>query len=320
MKKAFTLIELLVVIAIIAILAAILFPVFAQAKAAAKKTAGVSNQKQVGTALQIYMSDYDDMFPRNDDCTLNSSLNTVHNNQPAGTDPSPWCNGTNGYPFRMNHYSWQKWLMPYSKNVELYKHPGRSIVTNATGSCPGGAWAQCGQIMGGFAINLGLTGALNTWNRTPTSAGYTRNSWLGGNQQALPDVSRAMLLFEFTNVDINFAPVVVDAINNPLANQTVYPMAIREFWAANFKRTDAACNPLPEDNSVRTFGGVIITGFADSSAKAIPINQWLSLTPTAAQYGVPVDANTKCGISSGTYRPGVTPVLTIDYPFWALKS
>lgn len=59
-NKAFTLIELLVVIAIIAILAAILFPVFAQAKAAAKKTATLSSIKQLGTAAYLYANDYDD--------------------------------------------------------------------------------------------------------------------------------------------------------------------------------------------------------------------------------------------------------------------
>ncbi len=62
-QKGFTLIELLVVIAIIAILAAILFPVFAQAKAAAKKTAALSNAKQLNTGLLIYCNDADDVYP-----------------------------------------------------------------------------------------------------------------------------------------------------------------------------------------------------------------------------------------------------------------
>lgn len=63
-KGGFTLIELIVVIAIIAILAAILFPVFAQAKKAAKKTLSLSNLKQVGTGVLLYLGDNDDAYPR----------------------------------------------------------------------------------------------------------------------------------------------------------------------------------------------------------------------------------------------------------------
>jgi general secretion pathway protein G len=63
MRRGFTLIEMLVVIAIIAIVAGIAFPAFARAKAAAKQTSCISNLAQIGKAMLLYMSDYDDLFP-----------------------------------------------------------------------------------------------------------------------------------------------------------------------------------------------------------------------------------------------------------------
>ena len=62
-KPAFTLIELLVVIAVIAILAAILFPVFAQVRERARMSACVSNMRQIGTSLMLYVQDYDETYP-----------------------------------------------------------------------------------------------------------------------------------------------------------------------------------------------------------------------------------------------------------------
>jgi len=64
-RQGFTLIELLVVIAIIAVLAAILFPVFAQAREQARKTGCQSNLRQIGAAIGMYTQDYDDCFPNN---------------------------------------------------------------------------------------------------------------------------------------------------------------------------------------------------------------------------------------------------------------
>jgi len=63
MRKGFTLIELLVVIAIIAILAAILFPVFARAREKARQTSCLSNVKELGLGLMMYVQDYDECFP-----------------------------------------------------------------------------------------------------------------------------------------------------------------------------------------------------------------------------------------------------------------
>ena len=91
-RSAFTLIELLVVIAIIAILAAILFPVFAQAKAAAKKTAALSNSKQLGTASMVYASDFDDTFP-----------SVYDSNESATCGGDPICT-----------------MYPYTKNLDLW--------------------------------------------------------------------------------------------------------------------------------------------------------------------------------------------------------
>lgn len=125
MKRAFTLIELLVVIAIIAILAAILFPVFAQAKAAAKKTQDLSNLKQIGTATMLYVGDYDDVL-------YGHRWNCDNTGTGAATIPCPEYLDGSGNPKpeaanfdadSIKRYYWIFMLQPYAKNFQLFKDP-----------------------------------------------------------------------------------------------------------------------------------------------------------------------------------------------------
>jgi prepilin-type N-terminal cleavage/methylation domain-containing protein/prepilin-type processing-associated H-X9-DG protein len=95
--SGFTLIELLVVIAIIAILAAILFPVFAQAREAARKASCQSNLKQLGSAMLMYKQDYDERFPF-----------------------GGWLPNGNGT------WEWQNTIAPYIKNRGVYRCPSSS--------------------------------------------------------------------------------------------------------------------------------------------------------------------------------------------------
>ena len=103
-RKAFTLIELLVVIAIIAILAAILFPVFAQAKMSAKRAADLSNNKQIGLGILMYANDYDDT-----EC--------------------PMAQGDWTWP-RYQYITWKDCILPYIKNGGKPIPAGDTAYTN----------------------------------------------------------------------------------------------------------------------------------------------------------------------------------------------
>ncbi|MHB8636602.1 MAG: prepilin-type N-terminal cleavage/methylation domain-containing protein [Fimbriimonadaceae bacterium] len=118
-NRAFTLIELLVVIAIIAILAAILFPVFAQAKLQAKKAASLSNIKQEALATYMYTNDSDDIAPASDEGALNGSLYWF----PGDGKLLGWHDPT-------EVQNWAQEIYPYVKNLELYTCSASPHISN----------------------------------------------------------------------------------------------------------------------------------------------------------------------------------------------
>jgi prepilin-type N-terminal cleavage/methylation domain-containing protein/prepilin-type processing-associated H-X9-DG protein len=135
-RKGFTLIELLVVIAIIAILAAILFPVFAQARESARQTQCTNNQKQIATSVLMYVQDYDETFP----------MSAYFGTNPQG---------------QLALVAIYDVLAPYIKNVDIFVCPSYR---------PGIDWPQRVQAAGspapalgtfryiGYIPNLGLFG------------------------------------------------------------------------------------------------------------------------------------------------------------------
>jgi len=140
-KRAFTLIELLVVIAIIAILAAILFPVFAQARDKARQASCLSNGKQMGTALMMYVQDYDETF-----------FNQKEWDEIVDVGSGFWG------PHYNTYVRWPFALYPYIKNTQVFKCPsdkGPADWRNVE-PAPGCDWGGCSPWHISYGPNLHL--------------------------------------------------------------------------------------------------------------------------------------------------------------------
>jgi len=127
-KSGFTLIELLVVIAIIAILAAILFPVFARARESAKRTSCLNNMKQMGTGIMMYVQDYDDTYPLQAYPTASNPRATRKGL--AGTTPAERYDSSIDGGGPDNWTTWMDYTMPYVKNLGIYECPSRRQTWN----------------------------------------------------------------------------------------------------------------------------------------------------------------------------------------------
>jgi len=198
-RNAFTLIELLVVIAIIAILAAILFPVFAQARESARKTSCLSNIKQITLAGLMYLQDYDEVLngPALRRC-----------NQPA----TQYSN----YFWGRNWMTWPELIIPYIKNLDLFTCPDRRDspfytycinVNSSNDDYPGaptppGSWfdVRCNQVANARQISIPLATvvapASTLWYYDANSSIYQDglNLWTDLEALALADPAGAKSL------------------------------------------------------------------------------------------------------------------------------
>ncbi len=168
MQRGFTLIELLVVIAIIAVLASILFPVFARAREKARQTSCLSNLKQLATAAAMYGDDYDETLPM---WCIGST---------SGWPPPP---SGQWYPYVL----WSGLVFPYVKNANVLRCPSLPLVSVTASSHVDTSGLKCENLGYGWNVGNYETFFGEGWN----GLGYGRPDMVAydpGTPVSLPDV------------------------------------------------------------------------------------------------------------------------------------
>jgi prepilin-type N-terminal cleavage/methylation domain-containing protein/prepilin-type processing-associated H-X9-DG protein len=247
-QQAFTLIELLVVIAIIAILAAILFPVFARARENARRTSCLSNLKQMGLAAMQYTQDYDETYPY--------ALARISNGWSDLPDNLRWFGHSSGAT--PNQIVWPQTIYPYHKSMQVFY-------------CPSSR-----QLSGGYHVSRG-------WSNSPAFRQYGANvNLLPMGEGATPPApvkiasvvsSANTYMFMDYGVYIAMPSNVVTSVGS---NQFLPGMGEAGGSCATVIAHGEAANYAEDCNKGRHFSGVNVA-FADGHAK------WLKSSVVVAE-------------------------------------
>ncbi len=295
-RKAFTLIELLVVIAIIAILAAILFPVFAQAKLAAKKTADLSNLKQVGTSTLLYSTDYDDLlYPHRFNCNASGAFATCPQYLDGNGNRLPEAaqldagSGNNSSA----RYYWVYMLQPYAKNYQMFANPagsnkfvpgGKQTLNCAAAGCTGfnyggqnsyghnDGWlspaANFGQAAGATPVSISQTAI----NNVAGVIMVTDATYYG----VVPDVMNESGLLQTNKMTAAELTDIQAFINN---QGSQYKFYWKNMGGSQWSFTGGESGPYASGNAARAiadgrglFGGKMNAQFVDGHSKSVNYN------------------------------------------------
>jgi len=282
-KSGFTLIELLVVIAIIAILAAILFPVFAQARAQARKTTCLSNVKQISLGVLMYDQDYDETFP----------LAFIK------------VNPANPEAFIGTTASWHNLVQPYVKNWGLMICPDVDILNRADPrnfldpflnyGMPGNAASQGAPYFtdGYYLGNPGLGGAQALWDgligQDGNSASPGYSGWNGGGGKTATSSPMAALgsPASMTMVSDASAPDWWTTYFNVGNTDTFWycvtwyaEYRVRRFGPIARHLQASRVGDSKECNNLRASGGQFDIAFTDGHSKSFPVRQYFTTKRT----------------------------------------
>ena len=239
-SRAFTLIELLTVIAIVAVLASILFPVFAQAKAAAKRTTSLGNIRQLGTSAMLYAGDADDVI-----------FSAYYFGEAGRTTPD-----------NQGAFRWPWLLVPYTKSMALFRSPSDTkemTLPVCAGGCRDVKNPVYGYLWGlfpSYGFNWTYLAPDPTWDPTaaPSTAKIAQS--VGGSLTGLGDPANTLFLADSTygdpanptNVGMGYYTI------SPPASWTGAPPLTRSSYGFVWPRHNNGANVLWADGHANLKG------------------------------------------------------------------